>query len=79
MSIASETPPTFDPSRPLSSAARAVVGGVQAVAFWTAALLPLLLLAALLAGAADPQPDVIGGAVGLNLLCAVLGHGHSPN
>ena len=79
MSTASETPPTFDPSRPLSSAARVAVGGVRAAAFWTATLLPLALLAALLAGATDPQPSVIGGAVGLNLLCAIIGHGHSPN
>ena len=79
MSTASETLPTFDPSRLLNSAARVVVGGVRAAAFWTAALLPLALLAALFAGATDPQPDVIGGAVGLNLLCAVIGHDHSPN
>ena len=79
MSTASEDPPTLDPSRPLSSAARVVVGGIRAAAFWTAALLPLALLAALFAGATDPQPDVIGGAVGLNLLCAVIGHGHSPS
>ena len=79
MSTASETPPTFDPSRPLSSAARAVAGGIRAAAFWITALLPLVFLAALLAGATDPQPDVIGGAVGLNLLCAVVGHGHSPS
>jgi hypothetical protein len=79
MSTASEDPPTLDSSRPLSSAARAVVVGVRAAAFWTAALLPLALLVALFAGVADPQPNVIGGAVGLNLLCAVIGHGHSPN
>ena len=79
MSTASETPPTFDPSRPLNSVARVVVGGVRAAAFWTAALLPLALLAAFLAGVTDPQPDVIGGAVGLNLLCAVIGHNHSPS
>ena len=79
MSTASEDPLTFDPSRPLSSAAVVVVGGVRAAAFWTAALLPLALLAALFAGVADPQPGVIGGAVGLNLLCAVVGHGHSPS
>ena len=79
MSTASEDPSTLDSSCPFSSAARVVVGGVRAAAFWTAALLPLALLAALFAGAASPQPDVIGGAVGLNLLCAVIGHGHSPN
>ena len=79
MSTASETLPTFDPSHLFSSAARVAVGGVRAAAFWTAALLPLALLAALLAGATDPQPSVIGGAVSLNLLCAVIGHVHSPS
>lgn len=55
-----------------------LVSGVRATAFWTAALLPIALLAALAVGAAGRAPAVFAGAMAVNALCAVAGHGHSP-
>jgi len=79
MSTTNRTPPSLGLSRAFERVIDTVVGGVQAVAFWTAALLPLALIGAVLAGGAGPQLDVIGGGVGLTLVSAALGHGHSPN
>lgn len=53
--------------------------GVRAAAFWTAALLPLAVFAALLTGIAGHHPMVLAGALALAAVSAVVGHGHSPN
>ena len=78
MSTVDRTLPSLDP---LGAAERLVshaTNAVQAVAFWTAALLPPVLVAGLLAGPVGQQLDVVGGAIALNAVCALVGHGHSP-
>ena len=52
--------------------------GVRATAFWTSTVLPLLVVAALVAGAAGQYPAVLAGVLALNVVCVVVGHGHSP-
>jgi hypothetical protein len=52
--------------------------GVRALAFWAAALLPLTVLVALTTGVASGDPSLLAGALALNAVCAVVGHGHSP-
>lgn len=79
MSTATPNPPTFGVSRAFQGAVRTAVNGVRAVAFWTAALLPLVLVAGLFAGVADQHLSAVGGALLLNVVSAVIGHGHSPN
>lgn len=74
------------PSRPTSAAPfqlvvsliERCVAGVRAAAFWTAALLPLLVFAALATGVASNHPSVLAGTLALNALCAVVGHRHTP-
>lgn len=53
--------------------------GVRAAAFWTAALLPLLVFAALLTGVAGHNPSALAGALALAAVSAVVGHNHSPD
>lgn len=79
MSTANPRPPTFGLSRAFERTVRGVANGVQAVAFWTAALMPLVLVAGLFAGVADQHVGAVGGALVANVALAVLGHGHSPN
>ena len=78
MSTVDRIPPSLDP---LGAAERLVshaTNAVRAVAFWTAALLPPVLVAGLLAGSIGQQLNVVG-AIALNAVCALIGHGHSPN
>ena len=77
MSIANRPLPSA-PSGTLERLAGYAVGGVRAVAFWTATLLPFALVVGLFTGAVA-QPRVFGGALLLNAICAVLGHDHSPS
>ena len=79
MSTANRTPPTIDPLDALAQLAGHVKNAVQAIAFWTAALLPLVLMGGLFAGVVDQHLDLVGGAIALNAVCALVGHGHSPN
>jgi hypothetical protein len=79
MSITNRTPPSPGLSRAIERVLDTVVSGVQATAFWTAALLPLVLVGALVAGVAGASLDVVGGAAGLTLVSAAIGHGHSPS
>jgi hypothetical protein len=51
--------------------------GVRAAAFWTATVLPIVLLAAIAAGAAGQHPIALAGALAINAACAVVGHGHA--
>ena len=79
--MSSATPSTTTSAHPLRylvSCIERCVAGVRAAAFWTAALLPLLVLAALVAGAANLNPSVLAGVLALNAVCAVIGHDHSP-
>ena len=79
MSTATRSPPTSGLADAVESFTSHVVSGVQATAFWTAALLPLVLVGALVAGVAGASLDVVGGAAGLTLVSAAIGHGHSPS
>lgn len=79
MSTANPSPPTFGLSRLVERATSLVVDGVRAVAFWTAALLPLALIAGLFAGVVEQHLDFVGGALLVNVVAAVVGHGHSPS
>ena len=79
MSSATPTRPTSaHPLRFIVSCIERCVAGVRAAAFWTAALLPLVVLAALVTGAANRYPSVLAGALAVNAVCAVIGHEHSP-
>ena len=53
MSTAARSLPTSGLTKTVESFASRVVSGVQAAAFWTAALLPLALVVGLFAGALD--------------------------
>lgn len=63
---------------PTASILRWVVGGVRAVSFWAAALLPLAVLFVLATGLVSYQFSAVVGALALNAVCAVVGHGHAP-
>ena len=78
MSTIDRTPPSLDPLGAAERFVSHVTSAVRAVAFWTAALLPPVLVARLLAGPVGQQLDVVG-AIALNAVCALVGHGHSPN
>ena len=52
--------------------------GVRAAAFWTSTILPMFAVAALIAGSAGQYPIALAGVLALNIVCAVVGHGHSP-
>lgn len=79
MSTANRSPPTVGLPRTFERVLGHAVSGVQAIAFWTAALLPFVLVAGLFSGVAGGNLSAVGGAVAVNVVCAVLGHGHSPN
>lgn len=70
---------SVDPYRFLATCIGGLTAAVRALAFWTAALLPLLIVGGLASGAAGQHPKVFAGALTLNLVCAVLGHNHTPN
>jgi hypothetical protein len=78
MSTANPNPPTFGLSGAFERMIDVATTSVQAVAFWTAALMPLVLVAGLFAGITQ-QLTAVGGALLVNVVCAVIGHGHSPN
>jgi len=66
------------PLRLLVSCIERIAAGVRALAFWAAALLPLLVLSAMALGAAGEYPSVLAGALAVNAVCAIVGHDHSP-
>ncbi|WP_181690856.1 hypothetical protein [Natronomonas sp. LN261] len=56
-----------------------LAGGVRAAAFWTSTVLPVLVVAALVIGTAGQYPVALAGVLVLNVVCALVGHGHSPS
>lgn len=54
----------------------AVAAAVRAVAFWAAIPLPLVVVGALLSGAAASAPVTVLGLMALNAVCAAVGQGH---
>jgi len=56
-----------------------LAGGVRAAAFWASTVLPVLVVAALVVGTAGQYPMALAGALVLNVVCALVGHGHSPS
>ena len=79
MATATPSPPTFGLARVVERTVDVAVSGVRAAAFWTAALLPLVLVAGLFAGVLEQRLGTVGGALLVNVVAAVVGHGHSPN
>jgi hypothetical protein len=51
--------------------------GVRATAFWTATILPIVILAAIAVGAAGQYPIALASALAINAVSAVIGHGHA--
>ena len=78
MSTATPSPPTFGLTGVVGRTVNVAVNGVRAAAFWTAALMPLVLVAGLFAGVLEPHLGAVGGALLVNVVAAVVGHGHSP-
>ncbi|CAI49223.1 uncharacterized protein NP_2264A [Natronomonas pharaonis DSM 2160] len=81
--MSSATPPRSTVHSPelqtaLSALGRQLAAVVRAAAFWLAALLPLAVLAALVVGSLTQSPALLAGVLTLNVVCAVVGHGHSP-
>ena len=68
---------TDDRSTAVAWGDRAARGG-RATAFWTSTILPMFAVAALAAGSAGQYPIALAGVLALNIVCAVVGHGHSP-
>lgn len=59
--------------------AERLADAVRASAFWTAAILPLFILGAVVAGTAGQHPEALIAALVVNALCAIIGHNHAPN
>ena len=78
MSTVDRTLPSLDPLGAAERLVSHITSAVRAVAFWTTALLPPVLVAGLLAGFIGQQLDVVS-AIALSAVCALVGHGHSPN
>jgi hypothetical protein len=73
----SPSPATADRQRFVAAFAARLATGVRATAFWSAALLPLVIVAALASGAVGI--DTVGIALAVNAACAIVGHNYSPN
>lgn len=55
-----------------------VANAIRYLAFWTAILVPLIIVPAVLAGAVSSYPHAFFGLLALNVVCLVAGHGHRP-
>lgn len=71
-------PPVTDEQRRVIAWGDRLLDGVRATAFWATATLPLLLLAGLATGVAGQYPFALAAVLAINVVCAVIGHGHSP-
>jgi hypothetical protein len=82
--MSSATPSSFSIPRPSSlpgvfaRTVQRLVTGIKAVTFWSAALLPLVLVGALAAGIGTQRPNLFTALLAVNVVCAVVGHGYSP-
>lgn len=65
----------------VSHAVFALQTAVQAIAFWTAALLPLALVALLLLvdRGRTVDVDIVAGLVAINVVACILGHEYDPS
>ena len=72
------SPPVTEQSK-LTAVTDRLVHGVRATAFWATAILPLVVFAGLALGLAGQYPDVLVAVLAINVVCAVVGHSHSPN
>lgn len=72
--------PTVVPTlRALASrVAKSCLTAVRATAFWATIPLPLVVLGMLVSGVVTTAPLLVAGLVLLNVLCAAVGHDHSP-
>jgi ABC-type microcin C transport system permease subunit YejE len=79
--MSSATPSSHLPvgtgERSIAAVAR-LAYGVRATAFWAATLLPIAIVASIAVGAAGQYPLALAGALAVNAVCAVVGHGHAP-
>lgn len=71
-------PPVTGDRSIIASWSDRIAHGVRATAFWTAAVLPLVVMAGLAIGAAAQYPAALIAVLTINVICAVVGHGHTP-
>lgn len=69
---------TTDGKRAVAAWIDRLVSGIKAAAFWGAAVLPLVVIAGLAVGTIGQSPAILAVVLGLNAVCAVVGHGHTP-
>lgn len=55
-----------------------LVTATRCLAFWTAILVPLLIVPTVLTGGLESHPHVFFGFLALNVVCLVAGHDHRP-
>lgn len=51
--------------------------GVRALAFWSAIVLPIAILAVLSGGVGGQQVSLLSGLLALNVLCLLVGNEHA--
>ena len=72
-------PTAVDPLHSLvASTINASISALQGLAFWATIPLPLAILGSLVTGLVSSMPHLVGALVVLNILCAAVGHRHSP-
>jgi hypothetical protein len=63
----------------LATFVETIVSLFRGVAFWATIPLPLVIAGTLATDVVAARPLLVGGLVVLNILCAALGHNHSPD
>ncbi|MFC6976587.1 hypothetical protein ACFQL1_20855 [Halomicroarcula sp. GCM10025709] len=63
----------------LATIVETIVSVCQGIAFWATIPLPLIIAGTLATNVVTSQPLLVGGLVVLNIVCAALGHNHSPD
>lgn len=63
----------------VSSAHQYLASTLRAVAFWTAAVLPLAYVPFVVGIGADPSTLAFAGLVALHALCLAVGHEYTPS
>ena len=70
---------TVDPLYSLvASTINASISALQGLAFWATIPLPLAILGTFVTGLVSSMPHLTGALVVMNVLCAAVGHRHSP-